>query len=130
MNFGNFTTKAQEAFQRAHAIASERGGEHIGTLHLLMALIEQEEGVVPVVLKKIEIDIDLLYDKIDQEMEKLPKVLGGGIGQAFLGQDLALVVERARKEAKSFKHEYISTEHWLMGLLDVSSSAKKTLQDV
>jgi ATP-dependent Clp protease ATP-binding subunit ClpB len=129
MNFGNFTTKAQEAFQDAHAIASERGGEHISALHLLMSLINQEEGVVPTILKKLEIDVDILGDKVGKEIEKLPKVMSGGVGQAFLGQDLAMVIEQAQKEAEKFKDEYVSTEHLLLGLLNIPSSARQILQD-
>lgn len=129
MNFGNFTTKAQEAFQKAHSIASEKGGEHIGSLHLLLALIKQEEGLVPVILKKLEIDLDKLSGSIQDELEKLPKIIGGGIGQAFLGQDLALVIEQAQKEAKTFKDEYISTEHLLLALISVPSAAKQILAD-
>ena len=129
MNFGNFTTKAQEAFQRAHSIAAEKQGDHIGALHLLMALVRQEDGVVPTLLKKIEVDIDLLTERVDEEIDRLPKITGGGVGQVFMGQDLALIIGEAQKEAKKFGDEYISTEHLLLGLLAVPSSAKHLLED-
>lgn len=130
MNFGNFTTKAQEAFQKAHAIAAEKKGEHIGTVHLLLSLVRQEDGVVITILRKIETDVELLVERLEDELEKLPKVIGGGVGQAFLGQDLALVIERAQKEARNFKDEYISTEHLLLALLSVPSPAKNILTGV
>src|SRR3989344_4938593 len=129
MNFGNFTTKAQEAFQRAHSIAAEKQGDHIGALHLLMALVRQEDGVVPTLLKKIEVDVDLLTERVDEEIDRLPKITGGGLGQVFMGQDLALIIGEAQKEAKKFGDEYISTEHLLLGLLAVPSSAKHLLED-
>lgn len=129
MNFGNFTTKAQEAFQQAHSIAAERGGEHISAPYLLMALLRQEEGVVNTILKKIEIDIGGLSAILEKEFKRNPKIIGGGVGQAFLGQDLALVIEQAQKEAHNFKDEYISTEHLLLALLTVPSSAKQILAD-
>ncbi len=127
MNFGNFTTKAQEAFQKAHAIASEKGGGHISSLHLLLALINQEDGVAQTILEKIEVDKKELSEKIEKEIDKLPKIVSGGVGQAFLGQDLAKVIEQAQKEASDFKDEYISTEHLFLGLIIVPSPAKEIL---
>lgn len=128
-NFGNFTTKAQQAFQQAHKIASKQGSEHIGALHLLVALLEQDEGLVPEILKKIEVDVGSISAEAQKEIKKLPKIVAGGLGQAFLGQDLALVIERAQKEAGRFKDEYISTEHLLLGLLGVNSKAKEVLDE-
>jgi len=129
MNFGNFTTKAQEAFQKAHFIAQERGGEQISSPHLLLALLRQEEGLVATILRKVEIDVSKLDKSLEQEINKLPKVIGGGVGQVFLGQDLALVIENAQKEASNFKDEYVSTEHLLLALLNVPSKAKQILED-
>ena len=131
MNFGNFTTKAQEAFQKAHFIAQERGGEQIGSPHLLLALLRQEEGLIATILRKAEIDVLKLDKTLEQEINKFPKVVGGGgIGQIFLGQDLALVIEQAQKEAFNFKDDYVSTEHLLLALLAVPSRAKQILEDV
>ncbi len=129
MNFGNFTTKAQEAFQKAHALASEYGGANITALHLLAALLTQEEGVVPAILKKIDANIDSLNDRVERALKRGPKVVGGGIGQAFLGQDLALVIDVAQKEAKRFGDEYISTEHLFLALLAVPSTVQEILEE-
>ncbi len=129
MNFGNFTTKAQEAFQKAHFLAQERGSEQINSLHLLLALLRQEEGLVNTILRKIEVDTAKLDKDIEQEINKMPRIVGGGVGQMFLGQDLALVIEQAQKEAANFKDEYVSTEHLLLALVSVNSKAHQLLND-
>ncbi|MDP3764367.1 MAG: ATP-dependent chaperone ClpB [bacterium] len=129
MNFGNFTTKAQEAFQKAHFLAQEKGGEQINSLHLLLALLRQEEGLVSTILRKIEVDVSAIEKVLEQELNKLPKVIGGGISQLFLSQDLALIIEQAQKEAAKFKDEYVSTEHLLLALLSVPSRGKQILED-
>ena len=103
MNFGNFTTKAQEAFQKAHFLAQERGSEQISSLHLLLALLRQEDGLASTILRKIEVDVIKIDQGLEQEINKLPKIIGGGVGQMFLGQDLALIIEQAQKEATNFK---------------------------
>ncbi len=129
MNFGNFTTKAQEAFQKAHFLAQEKGGEQISSLHLLLALLHQEAGLVSTILRKIEIDMTGVERALEQELNKLPKIIGGGVAQLFLSQDLALIIEQAQKEAAKFKDEYISTEHLLLALVVVPSKAKQVLED-
>ncbi|MDP3800416.1 MAG: ATP-dependent chaperone ClpB [bacterium] len=129
MNFGNFTTKAQEAFQKAHFLAQEKGGEQINSLHLLLALLRQEEGLVSTILRKIEVDVSSIEKILEQELNKLPKVIGGGVSQLFLSQDLALIIEQAQKEAAKFKDEYVSTEHLLLALLSVPSRGKQILEE-
>ena len=129
MNFGNFTTKAQEAFQKAHFLAQEKGGEQINSLHLLLSLLRQEDGLVSTILRKIEIDLAPIDRMLEQEINKLPKIVGGNIAQLFLGSDLALVIEQAQKEASKFKDEYISTEHLLLALMAVPSRAKQILDE-
>ena len=68
MNFGNFTTKAQEAFQKAHFLAQEKGGEQINSLHLLLSLLRQEDGLVSTILRKIEIDLAPIDWMLEQEI--------------------------------------------------------------
>ncbi|MBI4119196.1 MAG: AAA family ATPase, partial [Parcubacteria group bacterium] len=129
MNFGNFTTKAQEAFQKAHFLAQEKGGEQINSFHLLLSLLRQEDGLVSTILRKIEVDVAQVDKMLEQEINKLPKIIGGGVAQLFLGQDLALIIEQAQKEASKFKDEYISTEHLLLALVAVPSKAKQILDE-
>ncbi|MBI1741212.1 MAG: AAA family ATPase, partial [Candidatus Koribacter versatilis] len=108
-----FTVKAQEAVQRAGELASERGNPELLPVHLLAALIEDREGIVPPVLEKIGIGPQAVLADLYREIEKLPKV-SGGAAQTGLSQAANQLFDQAFKEADSFKDEYVSTEHLLL----------------
>jgi ATP-dependent Clp protease ATP-binding subunit ClpB len=116
----NFTTKSQEAIQLAHALATENGQQALEPAHLLAALLEQEGGVVPSVLKKLQTDVSLLKERIDDTLAHLPRVQHptSGLGQVFLSQDTARLFVAAERAARTFKDEYISTEHLLLALCE------------
>ncbi|MFH2013928.1 MAG: AAA family ATPase, partial [Patescibacteria group bacterium] len=130
MRLDKFTNKAQEALQDAHGIANERGQQQVDALHLLRALIIQEESLVLAILAKKEIDINKIEKDIDAGLLKLPniKIPGGGLMQAYLTQELGRVLETAFKEAEKMKDEFVSTEHFLLGMLSVSSKVKEVLE--
>ena len=131
MNGTNFTHKAQEAIFSAQAIAQEKGQQQIDTLHLLSALLKQEESIVLIILKKLGVDIDDLQRKIEQKLLKIPTTSGGSIfGQLYLTQDLARTIEQARQESLKMGDEFISVEHFFLALLKVSSKAKEILDEV
>ncbi len=115
-----FTTKSQEAIQLAHGIATTNGQQAVDTIHLLSALLEQEDGVVLSVLKKLQTDISAMKGQAEQYLKQMPKVRTdeGGIGQIFLSQQLSRVFVSSEKAASDFKDEYISTEHLLLALAD------------
>lgn len=125
----NFTTKSQEAIQLAHRIATENGQQALEPAHLLMALLEQDGGVVPSIMKKLQTDVALLRGELDGVLERLPKVVGqaGGIGQIFLSQDLTKVFVAAERAARFFKDEYISTEHLLLAICDGNDPTAEAL---
>ena len=110
------TVKAQAAVQSAVAIASENGNPEVLPVHLAAALLEDREGVVVPVLEKVGVPIERLLAGVNAAIEKLPKVQGGG--QPGLSQSTQRVLEQAFHEAESFKDEYCSTEHLLLGLTD------------
>jgi len=116
----HFTTKSQEAIQLAHHLSSSNGQQAIEPSHLLAALLEQEDGVVPAVLKKLQTDVASLKGQLDAILAGLPKVPtgGGGVGQIFLSQEITRTFVNAERAAKAFKDEYISTEHLLLALAD------------
>jgi ATP-dependent Clp protease ATP-binding subunit ClpB len=116
----NFTTKSQEAIQMAHQLAVSNGQQAVETAHLIAALIEQEDGLVLSILKKLQADIPSLKGQIDHILNQLPKVQvqEGGVGQIFLSQDLSRVFVGSERAARHFKDEYISTEHLLIALAD------------
>lgn len=116
----NFTTKSQEAIQLAHQLAYSNGQPAVEPVHLLAALFEQDGGVVPSLIKKMQIDLPSLKGKIDQILLHLPKLggQGGSVSQIYLSQDTGRAFVAAERAARHFKDEYISTEHLLLGLCD------------
>ena len=115
IRWDKFTLKAQEAIQRGNELASEHGNPELLPLHLLAALLEDKEGIVPPVLEKIGMGPQLVLNEIYQEIERLPKV-SGGAAQAGLSQAANQLLDRAFKEADNFKDEYVSTEHLLLAI--------------
>ncbi|MEK7532545.1 MAG: Clp protease N-terminal domain-containing protein, partial [Patescibacteria group bacterium] len=129
MNPQQFTTKSQEAIQRAFAIAQENGQQQIEPSHLFFALLEQEEGVALSVLKKLNINILQLKAAVQVHIDHLPKVTGagaGGIGQIFMSHDMAHLLNAAGEEMQRMGDAYISTEHMLLAF----ANAKNPLQPV
>lgn len=118
MNFSKFTIKSQEALQNAQEIASSYSNQAIEPEHLLAALVQDSEGIVVPLLQKIGANLNYLKIKINEAVEKLPKVQGAGLGNQHLSPALAQVFEAAEKEASQLKDEYLSTEHMLLGLVE------------
>jgi ATP-dependent Clp protease ATP-binding subunit ClpB len=108
------TVKSQQAMAQAQARAAELGNPEVQPVHLLLALIEDREGVIPAVLEKIGVPTERLEHDLHQIEEKLPRVAGSA-SQPGLSQALNKVLEQAFREAANFKDEYISTEHLLLG---------------
>jgi len=114
IRWDKFTVKAQEAMQRASTLASEHGNPEIAPLHVLAALLEDKEGIVPPVLEKIGIGAESVLHDVYQEIDRLPKVSGEGAATANPSAALNKMLEQAFKEAANFKDEYVSTEHILL----------------
>ena len=110
------TVKAQEAVQRGNDLVSEQGNPELLPVHLLAALLEDKEGIVQPVLEKIGIGPQAVLSETYRELERLPKVSGGGAAQATLSKAANELLERAFKEAANFKDEYVSTEHLLLAI--------------
>lgn len=130
MNGGaNFTNKAQDAILSAQSMAQERGQQQIDALHLLFALLSQENSVVLTVLQKLGADVDNLKKKVESEIKKISTILTPtAFGQFYLTQDMAKVLERARQEAMKMQDEFISVEHLFLALLETKSMAKDVLE--
>ena len=108
------TVKSQQAMQQAQARAAELGNPEVQLAHLLLALVEDREGVIPAVLEKIGVPTERLEHDLHQIEEKLPRVAGSA-SQPGLSQALNKALEQAFREAANFKDEYVSTEHLLLG---------------
>ncbi|MBI2450891.1 MAG: AAA family ATPase [Parcubacteria group bacterium] len=129
MNIHNFTIKAQEALRRSQELALERRQQQIDPLHLLFSLIEQNGGTIQAIFDRLEIDQRAILTQIDQALDHFGPFISGPslLTQTFLTQDLARVIEAAEREASALKDEFISTEHFLLGLLSTPSKAKDIL---
>src|SRR5467141_1345077 len=114
IRWDKFTVKAQEAVQRANQIASEHGNPELLPVHLLAALLEDKEGIVPPILEKIGVGPQVVLNEAYSEIDRLPKVSGEGATQAAMSPALNQLIERAFQEAANFKDEYVSTEHLLL----------------
>jgi ATP-dependent Clp protease ATP-binding subunit ClpB len=113
IRWDKFTVKAQEAVQRANNLASEHGNPELMPVHLLAALVEDKEGIVPPVLEKIGIGPQAVLHDCYDVIESLPKVSGSAT-QATISNSVNQLLELAFKEASNFKDEYVSTEHLLL----------------
>jgi ATP-dependent Clp protease ATP-binding subunit ClpB len=110
-----FTVKSQQAMQQAQSRAAEFGNPELQPVHLLLALVEDREGVIPAVLEKIGVPLQRLEHDLLQNEEKLPRVAGAS-AQPGLSPALTKALEQAFREAANFKDEYVSTEHLLLGI--------------
>jgi ATP-dependent Clp protease ATP-binding subunit ClpB len=118
--FEKFTVKAREAVQSAQSLADQREHQAIEPEHLLLALLEQQEGIVGPVLAKLGAQTDALRRGLDAQLGKLPKVRG--TSGSYASQPLGRVLEQAQAEADRFKDDYVSTEHLLLAIAQERSS--------
>ena len=128
--FHQFTIKAQEVLKKAHDVALERSHQQIDVMHLLAALLLQEEGTVDAVLEKLEIDVSAFVDRVLEALDAFPRgaMISTPLGQVYLTQDLAKVIEQTHREAAQLKDEFISTEHLFLALVEIPSKAKELLE--
>ncbi len=117
----NFTHKSQEALQDASQIAHEHGQPQVEPPHLFSALLDQEEGVVVSVLKKLNVNLVQLRSGIESLMNAMPKhtgpMPGGGLGQILMGQAMMYILQQAAEVSEKMGDEYISVEHLLLAFL-------------
>lgn len=119
MRFDRFTERAQEAAQRAAEIIQRYNHNQIDTEHILLALIEQPQGVVPQILELLKVDSNTITERLDNILRTSPKanIFGGGTGQIFITPRVKRIIDLANEEANRLKDEYISTEHIFLAIL-------------
>ncbi len=127
IRWDKLTVKAQEAFQRAGELASERGNSEIMPVHLLAALAKDAEGIIAPVLNKIGGGSAAVRSIAEAEIAKLPKVSGAASVQPSVSQTLAKALDQAFKEADNFKDEYVSTEHLLLAIAQNKGEAAQKI---
>jgi len=119
LRFEKLTVKAQEALQDAHEVAARHENQEITPLHLLSALMNQADGVVPPLLARLGIRKEAFGTAVERELGRLPKVQG--FSEQRLGRALNDALERGFKEADNFKDEYVSTEHLFLAIAGADS---------
>src|SRR3989344_2412592 len=126
--FNHFTTKAKEVIRKAHELAIERGQNHVNPIHLLAALLLQEESMAISILDKMDVDTILLTDSVLDAIET-PEVSStvSPSYQIYLTPELAHTIETSSKVASSLGDEFVSTEHLFIALLDVPGEARDLL---
>ncbi len=118
MRLDRLTLKAQEALQSAEQLAERRQHQQIEVEHLTLALIQQADGLIPTLLKKLAVTLPTLTHDLEQSLEKLPQVTGPGrVGQIYITPRLKTVLDQAEQEAERLKDDYISTEHLLLAII-------------
>ncbi|MBI1369604.1 MAG: ATP-dependent chaperone ClpB [Planctomycetes bacterium] len=120
-----YTTKAQEALAAAQEVAQTMGHAQVDALHLLSALLADASGVTHSLLKRIGADASRVASIVQSELQRRPTVSGSGA--VSMSRDLGEVLGKAQAEATALKDQYISTEHMLLALAEVKSSAKEVL---
>jgi len=126
--FNHFTTKAKEIIRKSHELAIERGQSHVNALHLLAALLLQEDSLIVSILDKMEVDTTLLTDNLIEMIEspESRNTLSPSY-QIYLTPDLAQAIENSTKVAAALKDEFVSTEHLFLSLLEVPGEARDLL---
>ncbi|WP_419019899.1 ATP-dependent chaperone ClpB [Intestinimonas butyriciproducens] len=130
MNMNQFTQKSLEAVQNAQTIAQEYGNQQIEQVHLLYALLEQENGLIPQLLGGMGLTVPSLEAAVRKEVEELPRVtVGGGreAGKVYIAADVDKALNRAEAVASSMKDEYVSVEHLLLALVETANGGLKDL---
>jgi len=119
MRLDRFTERAQDAAQRAVEVMTRYGHTQVDTEHLLLALLDQPEGVIPQILESLGVDVDHVQQRLDDVLKASPKAGvygGGGVGQVFITPRVKRALELANDEANRLKDDYISTEHIFLAI--------------
>ena len=125
MRFDRFTERAQDAAARAYEILQRYGHNQVDTEHILLALLEQPEGVIPQILEKLSVEQAVIKRRLDDVLRASPKaaIYGGGTGQVFITPRVKRIIDLANEEANRLKDEYISTEHIFLAILSERNTA-------
>jgi ATP-dependent Clp protease ATP-binding subunit ClpB len=124
MNIQKFTQKSLEAVNNCEKLAYDYGNQELEEEHLLVSLLEQEDGLIPKLIEKMEIDLNHFADNAKKKLEARVKVSGG---QHYVGKDLNNVLIHAEDEAKAFGDEYVSVEHLFLAMLKYPNKAMKEM---
>ena len=124
MNMQKFTQKSLEAIQNAQSSAIEYGNPMLDQQHLLLALLQQEDGLIPQLLQKMEVNVNGLTQAVENEVKRMPRVSGG---QTRVSVDLEKTLTASEKLAENMTDEYVSVEHIFMAMVNAPNNALKEI---
>lgn len=132
MDFNKLTQKLQEAVAAAQTLASESGHQEIDNLHLLKALLQQQEGLLPRLLQKMNIPVAEMLYSTDMLLQRKPSVSGSGAAtvRLYASPSLIGVLERAEKEAAQMQDEFVAVEHAVLAMVSDSSKESRELREI
>ncbi|MEK4292137.1 ATP-dependent chaperone ClpB [Paenibacillus sp. NPDC058367] len=132
MDFNKLTQKLQEAVAAAQSLASESGHQEIDNLHLLKALLQQQEGLLPRLLQKMNVPVAELLRSTDELLQRKPSISGSGAStvRRYASQSLIHLLEQAEKEAAKMQDEFVSVEHAVLAMVSDSSRDNRELRDL
>jgi ATP-dependent Clp protease ATP-binding subunit ClpB len=126
MNFNNFTIKSQEAVQKATEIATAHQNQAIETSHILKGMLMVDENVIPYILKKLNVNLDVFIPALDRLLDSYPTVSGG---EHFLSSDANTALQKASALAQEFRDEFVSLEHLFLGIFSVNDKTSRLLKE-
>ena len=130
MNFNNYTQKSLEAVQSARDLAVQNSHQQMEQVHLLLALLRQDSGLIPQLLRKMDVTVESLEAAAAAELRKIPGVSGSRDADRFyISADVDAAFQKAEEEAKTMKDEFVSVEHLFLGLLETARGGVKNLFD-
>ena len=130
MNFNNYTQKSLEAVQGARDLAVQNNHQQMEQVHLLLALLRQDGGLIPQLLRKMDVTVESLEAAAAAELRKIPAVTGSRDADRFyITADVDAAFQKAEEEAKTMKDEFVSVEHLFLGLLETARGGVKTIFD-
>ena len=130
MNFNNYTQKSLEAVQSGRDLAVQNNHQQMEQVHLLLALLRQDGGLIPQLLRKMDVTVESLEAAAAAELRKIPAVTGSRDADRFyITADVDAAFQKAEEEAKAMKDEFVSVEHLFLGLLETARGGVKTLFD-
>ena len=128
MNLNNYTQKSLEAVQSARDLAVQNGHQQLEQVHLLLALLQQENGLIPQLLRKMEITVESLEAAAKTELRRIPSVKASRDADRFyISPDTDAALTAAEEQARTMKDEFVSVEHLLLGLMDAARGGVKSL---
>lgn len=124
MDLNKYTQKSQEAILNSQKLAHEFNHQTIEPAHLLLALLQQQDGIVPALVTRVAGSVSGLLMDVRQDLDRRPKVYGSGVGEAGLSRPAADVLAAAERYARGMQDDYVSTEHILLGLTESSEASR------